>query len=413
MSEFMTRFAEGCGNSWHANVGTPLLRFVTHGDRQALENAKKNVTSSFGLYWLNLWEYLGPPAELSDEEKRAMEAAVCLGKADDIAKWLKSHLDKGPADETAYLAAYLAAFGSGKTSRAEAAATMITEQQDGWLERNDSRPNAAGCFLLSLSEAELAAASKIASWRPAALRFLLKHVPSRVPPLLQDVLVQSSRYASGGKYLDADACGVLLEHDAARYEKEIAAAFRAEERLGPKFNAGVELSRVDREKYHLETRQTGQAMLASDNWAGNSRDICKWLIEQYQEGALEDIATYLRWHDNLYVTEPVLRNTIDSFAEAARPAVVASLENPTAGLRLIALEQLVKWDREADHELILEQFRRNWRSMTPRRSSASLRWPAVRMCPGSTVCCGPCSIISQNRSARPRPAYWDGRAMRR
>ena len=120
---------------------------------------------------------------------------------------------------------------------------------------------------------------------PAALRLLLRHAHSRVPPLLENILHHRfSRYSSG-PYLDAEICGMLLKHDAARYEKEIAAAFRAEENLGPKFHTGVELSRVDHEKYHAETRTTGQAMLASDNWAGMAEHICPWLIEQYGEGS--------------------------------------------------------------------------------------------------------------------------------
>jgi len=359
MSEFMSRFTGACSHPWHANIGTPLLRFVTRGDRKALETARKRVTCGFDLYWLDPWEYLGPPAQLSEEEKRAMQAAVYLGGAKAIAGWLRPHLDKGQAAEDAYLAAYLAAFGSGKAARVQAAATLITEQDNGWLERNDGQPNAAGSFLLSLSDADLAAASKIASWCAGALRFFLKHASNRVPPLLNDIIRHSSEYCDPDKYLDAEACGMLLLHDAPRYEKEIASAFRAEKELGPKFHTGIELSRINRDKYHAETRKVGQAMLADDNWAGNAEDICRWLIEQYREEALEDISAYLRRHNNRYVTEPVLRNTIDAFAETARPAVVAALENPDAGLRLIALEQLVKWGRPADRELILDQFGRN------------------------------------------------------
>ena len=159
-------------------------------------------------------------------------------------------------------------------------------------------------------------------------------------------------------------------------KKEIAEAFRAEKRLGTKFRAGVELSRVDREKYHVETRQAGRAMLACNDWAGHSEDVCQWLIAQYQEGALEDISTVLRRQENRYVTEPVLRNAIDVFAEAARPAVVAALENPNAALRLVAIEQLVKWDRGADHELILEQFRRNLAIDDPKTIVAFVALPA-------------------------------------
>jgi hypothetical protein len=367
MSKFMSQLTAVCNSKWHAAIATPLLKFVMHGDREALEIAKKNVKKSWDLYWLDPWEYLGPPAELTDEEKRAMEAAVYLGKAEDIAKWLKSHVEKSPADEETYLAVYLAAFGSGKTARTEAAATLIDRDRgEDWFLCGDGRPNAAGRFLLSLSDPELAAAVKKVSLSPGALRLLLQHASSRVPPFLTDILHHRFSRYSDGPYLDAEICGVLLKHDAARYEKEIAAAFHAEMNLGPKFNTGVELARVNREKYHAETRKAAQAMLAGGNWGGIAEHICPWLIEQYREGALEDIAAYLRHDDSLYHTEPVLCNTIEAFAEAARPAVVAALENPNAGLRLIALEQLIKWARKADRELVLDQFRRNLAADDPK-----------------------------------------------
>ena len=40
---------------------------------------------------------------------------------------------------------------------------------------------------------------------------------------------------------------------------DVAAAFHAEKGLWPKFATGIELSRIDREKYHGETRQAGRA----------------------------------------------------------------------------------------------------------------------------------------------------------
>lgn len=359
MSRFLEKFAEACKSSYNANVGAPLLRYITRADQTALQQAKKLAGSdNWSLYWLkDIWAHLAAPCELSEEEKRAMHAAVVLGRADGLAEWLKNKLEKGTQDEDAYLAAYLAAFGSGRTGRAQAGSTMITEQEDGWLERSDGQPNAAGHFLLSLSDAELAAAAKNASWSPAALRFLLEHAPSRVPPLLENILVRASRLP--GAYLDAEACGLLLQHDAARYEKEIAAAFRAEKNLGPKFHAGVELSRVSRDKYQAETRAVARKMLASDNWSGHSEDVCRWLVEQYRMGCLDDVSAYLRRHDNPYCSEPVLRNTVQALGEAARPAVVAALENPNAGLRLIALEQLIQWDHDADRELVQTHFRCN------------------------------------------------------
>ena len=152
---------------------------------------------------------------------------------------------------------------------------------------------------------------------------------------------------------------MLLEHDAAQYEKDVAAAVRAEKREGPKFFAGIALTRVNRDKYHADTRQVGRAILSSANWAGNAEPVCQWMLEQYQLEALPDIALYLRWHENRYVTEPVLHLVVQALGEMARPAVFAALENPNPDLRLVAVEQLMAWGNSADTDLIQETVRSN------------------------------------------------------
>ena len=66
------------------------------------------------------------------------------------------------------------------------------------------------------------------------------------------------------KYLDAEISGLLLQYDAAVTSRRLPPHFTAEKRLGPKFYTGVELSRVNRDNYHFETREAGRAMLADD-----------------------------------------------------------------------------------------------------------------------------------------------------
>ncbi len=220
------------------------------------------------------------------------------------------------------------------------------------------QPNVAGMLLLSLSDQELVTASTITSWCPDAVRFYLRHAPDRVQSLLSQIITRPYKQ-DGKRVLDVEACEVLLEHDAAQYEKDVAAAVRAEKREGPKFFAGIALTRVNRDKYHADTRQVGQAILSSANWAGNAEPVCQWMLEQYQHEALPDIALYLRWHENRYVTEPVLNLVVHALGEMARPAVVAALENPNPDLRLVAVEQLMAWGNSADQDLIQETVRSN------------------------------------------------------
>jgi hypothetical protein len=58
MSKFMTKFAEACSMAYNAPAGVPLLKFVTKGDRKALETAAKMARNSMLPYWPDLLHYL-------------------------------------------------------------------------------------------------------------------------------------------------------------------------------------------------------------------------------------------------------------------------------------------------------------------------------------------------------------------
>lgn len=359
MSEFMLQLSEMCSDPWHKQFGTGLLKYVVQGDRSVLESVRKMMRCEWDLVWFKPWEFLGPPETLSDEEKRALEASVYLGGAVGVTDWLKSQLHESPPNDDAYLAAYLAAFGTGKDARVHAASALIAAQQQGWLEDAAGHPNAAGKLLLSLSDQELVTAGTITSWCPDAVRFLLRHAPDRVRKLLSQIII-SPFQQSGKRTLHVEACEVLLQHDAAHYEKEVAAAFRVEKNDDAKFVAGVALTRVNRDRYHAETCEAGRRLLHSGNWNSNAEPVCRWMIEQYQQEAVPDIASYLRKHENRYAAEPVLRLAVRELGETARPAIFAALENPTSELRLAAVEQLIAWGNSADHDLIQENVRGNF-----------------------------------------------------
>lgn len=125
MSGFLEQFAEACKMPYHARIGGPLLRYVTQCDEKALQQVKESAAAdSWSLHWLkdDLWKHLARPSELCEEEKRAMHAIVVLGQAGNLVRWLKGKFDNEPQDQDAYQNAYLAAFGSGTTARAHAAA---------------------------------------------------------------------------------------------------------------------------------------------------------------------------------------------------------------------------------------------------------------------------------------------------
>ena len=136
MSRFLEHLSNACKTSLYGNKATFFLRYVTHGDQAALAQAKQHAGPHnylfFGLE--DVSRISGCSLRISPtKKKRAMQATVYLDRGNFLASWLKSHLAKEPSDGEAYVAAYLAAFGSGKTARVQAAAILIAEQDEGWL----------------------------------------------------------------------------------------------------------------------------------------------------------------------------------------------------------------------------------------------------------------------------------------
>jgi hypothetical protein len=364
MSEFMSRLAEACSNQWHANIGTPLLRFVTHGDRKALETAKKNVTSSYALYWFNPWEYLGPPAELSEEEKRAMEAAVYLGEADDLAKWLKSRLEKPSKDDDDYLAAYLAAFGSGKVARVDAAIAMISAGVP--LQHKDTRPSVGGDFLLSLGDAELMAAGKKAVSVHEALEFLIRHASQRVASIAVAFLREGS---DAYRSLSDRCCRLLLEHDAKSYQPIIEAATAAEKRVGEKATVVSLLAAYFPDKYLEAAKELNLQVLTMPLVHvayAHETTAFQWLASQFGTGIMAEFENYLSTRDWESAVKANVQTLASVLGERGASGVIAATRHPAHDVRLEALSILIGWNNPAYERQICVVVEAGFSASAPR-----------------------------------------------
>ncbi len=354
MSRFMDELAKVCKSLFLANVAGPFLRYVTHADESALQQAKQQaVTERWRLFWLSsLLAHLGPPLELSEEEKRAMQAAVFLGRADDLAEWLKSQIQiqESPADEDAYLAAYLAAFGGGKAARLNAAATIISQDRGDWLQRGDGRPNAAGRFILSLSDADLAAAGRKAQsqWLSHALRFLLQHATSRIPAV-------ADAFVHEFDAISADCCRLLLEHDQKRYHPLVMGALKKEKRLDKKALVLALLADQFPNEHTEEAKQANLAILYTDigrSILGIEIVAFQWLVHRFGASLLPEIESYL----SSKLPHGALLNNLttltDELGPAAAPGLVAAVKHPSHEVRLDAISRLIACNR-AEHEPLI------------------------------------------------------------
>ena len=346
MSEFMSRFTDECGHMWQATVGTPLLRFVMRGDQAALQQAKKATgTQRWGLYWLkDVWAYLAAPHELTEEEKRAMHAAVVLGREDDLAEWLKGKLEKGPADEKDYLVAFLEAFGDDAHTHGAAA---LVAAGSGCLQSQDARPNAAGCFLLSLSDDELAAAGKKASLVHDALDFLLKYLAPRLSRI-------GSAFVREGfeecRYLSERCCRKLLDCDAKIFEPIVADAVASEKNVGCGARAIALLAEHFPEKYLNAAKEANLQVLRSDsrgNFGDDQTAAFRWLVGRFGPSALPDVEEYLSARGSRSDVIESVRALVSVLGEAGAPGVIAATGHPSHDVRIEAIGILMAWNNAA------------------------------------------------------------------
>ncbi len=226
MSRFLGELTRISNLTCYKGASSPSFfrDYVLHGDRASLEPTRQAYPAD-NVPWLKgLWEQLGAPSERSEEERRAMQGAVLLDKTLDLTQWLRSWINSDSGTGDAYLSDYLAAFGNGRKALIHAAATIINKQRDGgWLQREDGRPNAAGRFLLSLSDARLAAAAKMAVYRYHSLKFLLRHAADRAAAFAPRFVSDSIRDRD---MLSADCCRLLLDHDKEQFHATVLDAVR-------------------------------------------------------------------------------------------------------------------------------------------------------------------------------------------
>ena len=352
MSRFLDELAEVCKSSYLAITAMPFRRYVTQADESALQQLKKQAGARpwSDYYWLkNLWPHLGPPAELSQEEKRAMQAAVYLGETGYLTEWLKTQIEKEPAREDAYLAAYLAAFGSGKEARLHAAATIIAEQHGScWLQCGDGRPNAAGRFLLSLSDGDLAAAGKKARFRSNTLRFLLQHAPGRVPAFADGFLHEF-------EMLSEHCCRLLLDHDKERYYPLVKDAVKKEARLDAK--AAVLALLADRfPKQHTdEAKHANLNVLSTDDHDlgfDAEEAAFRWLLHRFGASLLPEIENYLSSKLPHHHVPANLTILTEELGPAAAPGLIAATRHPSQDVRLEALSKLIALDNREHDSMI-------------------------------------------------------------
>ena len=343
MSLFLKKLAEACKQSYAPNLTTPFLKYVRTGNAPALTTARKQLGGNrWMLYSLkDVWRFLSEPDQLADEEKRAMRAIVQLGLGELLADWLQPRL-RAQGDQDAAMAAYSEAFGSGSLARVHCATALIASLGEN-LEGKDGQPNAAGRFLLSVSDAELAKAGDKAMTVADALGFLCRHAPQRIKSIAPSFLREGSE---DYRRLSDGVCDLLLSHDAQGMETIIAAGVEREKAKGSRARVLELLAKHFPNKYETAAREINVAIL-NHNWFtishNDSVESFRWLVSQYGAQILPDAAKQLSSYKSTSIVIHNLGTLADALGPTATPGMLAALKHPAGEVRLEALSRLVGW----------------------------------------------------------------------
>jgi hypothetical protein len=273
---------------------------------------------------------------MSVEEKRGLHAGVEIGEGSSIAHWLQSRVEANPSNEGAYLTAYVEAFGPTKVARISAATEIISSIGDG-LELPDRQPNAAGRFLLSLSDKDLAAAGMQAVTAHHALAFLSRHASERLGTVAASFLYVNDWE---DRWLSAEASELLLDYDAQQFEPTIAKAVAGEKcvvRRAPVLEA---LAKYFPEKYRTQTRSDNLTLLSPPNEGGTHNDPFRWLVQQFGAGILPELERHLSAGQQSYSVTCSLETLSTELGAAGAPGFIAATKHPDHDVRLSALGHL-------------------------------------------------------------------------
>jgi hypothetical protein len=363
MSEFIHELTIASSQAHNKHIGSLLLDFVTHDNRTALESARLKVSDKFGLRWLNrIWKHLGVPSQLTVEEKRTMEAAVYLGAAEGLTEWLKSHILENGASAHHYFAAYLNAFGQCASARVAAGSALINLDKGEWLECRDGTTNAAGQFILALSDDELVAVGRQATFCHAPLRLLLTQSPDRVPTIVHaflhdhahDVLHQHDK-------LSIECCRLLLGCDLHQYRSTVLAAANEEECVICQASVFAILADYFPHDYMKRARELNVALLLDCPGPDGFRHVAEnaafaWLLERFGASILPELQEF-------FAAKAACKSRLDALdlmhekvGQLAVPGFIAALNNPYDVVQRKALSHLIDCDFRENDNLIANRL---------------------------------------------------------
>ncbi|MCY2968099.1 MAG: DUF4132 domain-containing protein, partial [Planctomycetota bacterium] len=233
MSAYLETLAKICTPASAPNFCRPLMEFITTGEEDRLRRGRQLLLGQeWSCYVLDdVWSLIGSPPALSVEETRGLRVMAAF-VPQKLVVWLQRQWETPTVDHAAAFAIFQASFGSDPEGELDCV-RCVMERLSGSLEGFQGQPNAAGKYLLSLSDETLNAAGRLVESNGDALGFLCRHAANRVAALT-DAFLQKGESWNRRRVLAVENCRRLLDLDAATYEPVVAQAMEKESSFGAK-----------------------------------------------------------------------------------------------------------------------------------------------------------------------------------
>jgi hypothetical protein len=333
------------------------LIYIETGDRAVLKRIRPDPDPN--VFWTHdIAAAMADPGSMGDEDRRALHAMAEFEAYDQIGKWLSNALGRAKGDEG------LHDIVRQELATVQAPGVRISAMTVAHIPNlaRGGRPNSAGRHLLSLSDTDLLVAVKrvgrlcCESDRdtsfPNLAQFLLDFAPERLGPLIPAM------------EMTPRLCEVILRKGADRYERAVAAAWRALKGPAQRFEIGRILTRHAPVWYARETLGVARVLLADEIWPTAGGDSGIWMVQTFGAEVLDEIIAYLgrtAKSEGWWEQAPWSRVTsaaVQALGARAIPAVLAALRTKDMKVHLEVLSHLVALDDGTHAALIEAELRR-------------------------------------------------------
>ena len=186
----MSKIAKAMADWLTYPAGQDALTYIETGDPAALRRIRRHSGGLFVPWVYHLTSAMADPDAMGDHDRRALRALVAMEAFDQIGSWLSEALGRAKGEES------LHDLVRDELAEARVPAVMISAMTVAYVPNlvRAGRPSSAGRHLLSLSDADFAAAVKAAASLnqgiaqrdsfPRLADFLLGFAPERLGPLI-------------------------------------------------------------------------------------------------------------------------------------------------------------------------------------------------------------------------------------